>query len=228
MLAFGWHMHSLYDLRSDFPYHPNLRPLFLSFHVSRLEMLTEAAKDELRRHGPVGCRDWTTVFLLLSAGIDAFFSGCLTTTVDAVFPSRTEAYQGKGAVGVIDLNPNVAGRDARNVRVFGHQSDEYRFMSASEGVRAADAVLAGYQRDLERVVTNRLHAYLPLTSLGVPVEFRTSSPGDVRFAGLMGFQPDDARLVELRAGIRDPHRDDLRGDPRRRRPKARSARCGAS
>ena len=35
----------------------------------------------LRRHGPVGCRDWNTVFLLLSAGVDAFFTGCMTTTV---------------------------------------------------------------------------------------------------------------------------------------------------
>ena len=48
MIAFGWHMHSLYDLRCDFPYHPNLRPLFLSFHVSRLEMLTDEAKAYLR------------------------------------------------------------------------------------------------------------------------------------------------------------------------------------
>ena len=203
MLAFGWHMHSLYDLRSDFPYHPNLRPLFVSFHVSRLEMLTEEAKAYLREHGPIGCRDWTTVFLLLSAGIDAFFSGCLTTTVDALFPPRAAVYRGKGAVGVIDLSASAAGRDARNVRVFTHQSDEYRYMSATEGLRAADATLAGYQRDLDRVVTGRLHAYLPLTSLGVPVEFKTSSPGDVRFAGLMGFQPGDARLDELRTGIRD-------------------------
>src|SRR5207253_10946692 len=88
MVAFGWHMHPLFDLRYDFPYHPNIRPLFVSFHVNRLEMLTEPAKAYLRRYGPIGCRDWTTVFLLLSAGIDAFFTGCLTTTVDAVFPSR--------------------------------------------------------------------------------------------------------------------------------------------
>jgi hypothetical protein len=35
MFAFGWHMHPLYDLRYDFPYHPNIRPLFISFHVNR-------------------------------------------------------------------------------------------------------------------------------------------------------------------------------------------------
>ena len=97
MVAFGWHMHPLYDLRYDFPYHPNIRPLFISFHVNRLDMLTDEAQDYLRRYGPVGCRDWSTVFLLLSAGIDAFFSGCLTTTVDALFPPREKAYRGNGS-----------------------------------------------------------------------------------------------------------------------------------
>ena len=36
---------------------PNIRPLFISFHVSRLEMLSDEALDYLRRFGRVGCRD---------------------------------------------------------------------------------------------------------------------------------------------------------------------------
>jgi lipopolysaccharide biosynthesis glycosyltransferase len=203
LIAFGWHMHSLFDLRYDFPYHPAIRPLFLSFHVNRLDMLSDAALAYLRAHGPVGCRDWTTVFLQLGAGVDAFFSGCLTSTVDSLFPTRSEAYRGGGAVGVIDQPASAAGRNARTVRTYGHQSDEYRYLTAAEGLRAADRALADYQRDLDRVVTGRLHAYLPLTSLGVPVEFRTRNPGDVRFAGLTGMQPGDLRLDEMREGIRD-------------------------
>ena len=203
MVAFGWHMHPLYDLRYDFPYHPNIRPLFISFHVNRLEMLSDEAQDYLRRYGPVGCRDWNTVFLLLSAGIDAFFSGCLTTTVDALFPSRETAYRGNGVVGVIDRPTKAAGRDARKVRHYSHQSEEHRFMSLTDGIRNASDTLAGYQRDLDRAVTGRLHAYLPLTALGVPVDFQNPSPGDVRFAGLTGLRPGDARLTELRGGIRD-------------------------
>ena len=48
MLAFGLHMHPLYDLRYDFPYHPDIRPLFLSFHINRLDMLSDKAKEYLR------------------------------------------------------------------------------------------------------------------------------------------------------------------------------------
>ena len=143
MVAFGWHMHPLYDLRYDFPYHPNIRPLFLSFHVNRLDMLTDEAQDYLRRHGPVGCRDWSTVFLLLSAGIDAFFSGCLTTTLDMLFPPREEAYRGNGVVAVIDRPTKAAGRDVRKVRHYSHQSDEHRYTSLTDGVRNASEVLAG-------------------------------------------------------------------------------------
>ena len=51
MVAFGWHMHPLYDLRYEFPYHPGIRPMFVSFHVNRLEMLTDEAVAYLRATG---------------------------------------------------------------------------------------------------------------------------------------------------------------------------------
>jgi lipopolysaccharide biosynthesis glycosyltransferase len=203
MIAFGWHMRPLYDLHYDFPYHRNIRPLFISFHVNRLDMLTEDALAYLRRYGPVGCRDWTSVFLLISAGVDAFFTGCLTATVDAVFPRREQVYEGAGDVAAIDIPPSAISEKVANLRTFTHQRDEYRHMSLAEGVREAASVLAEHQRRLERAFTRRLHAYLPLTALGVPVAFRPPSPGDVRFPGLTGLVPDDPRLKSLQGGIRD-------------------------
>ena len=89
VLAFGWYMHALFDLRHGFPLHRNLRPLFVSFHCNKRDLLTPEAIEYLKRYGPVGCRDWTTVDLLLSLGVPAFFSGCLTTTIDTVFPELT-------------------------------------------------------------------------------------------------------------------------------------------
>ena len=204
MFAFGWHMHPMYDLHYDFPYHPAIRPLFLSFHINRLDMLTDEALAYLRKYGPVGCRDWSTVDLLLAAGVDAFFTGCLTTTVDALFPRREEVHPAPGGtVGVIDLPRRAAGPRARNVEVFTHQADKYRHMSLTDGVRAAVQELGSYQRDLHRAVTRRLHAYLPLTALGVPVTFEPWSPGDVRFPGLTGFSPGDPALAELQQVIRE-------------------------
>jgi lipopolysaccharide biosynthesis glycosyltransferase len=199
LLAFGWHMHPLYNLRYDFPYHPNVQPLFVSFHVNRLDMLSGDGIAYLRRHAPIGCRDWNTVFLLLSAGIDAFFSGCMTTTVDGLFPTRAEVYHGGGAVAVIDLPNEVAGGGAIRIS---HQSDDFRSVPLTDGLRIADAALGRYQRELSGAITGRLHAYLPLTALGVPVEFRHARMGDPRFAGLMGLRPGDGRLEAIRGGLR--------------------------
>ena len=66
MLAFGWFMHAIFELRYGFPFHRNLRPIFLSFHCNKRDLLTPEAKDYLRACGPIGCRDWTTVDILLS------------------------------------------------------------------------------------------------------------------------------------------------------------------
>ena len=73
-------------MRHGFPLHRNLRPIFVSFHCNKRDLLTPDAIAYLQRYGPVGCRDWTTVYLLLSCGVPAFFSGCVTTTIDTVFP----------------------------------------------------------------------------------------------------------------------------------------------
>ncbi|HZB75875.1 MAG TPA: hypothetical protein VE526_06600, partial [Solirubrobacteraceae bacterium] len=85
VLCFGWYMHAIFTTRFGFPLHDNLRPIFVSFHCNKRDLLTPEAIAYLRRHGPVGCRDWTTVHLLQSCGVPAFFSGCLTTTIDTVF-----------------------------------------------------------------------------------------------------------------------------------------------
>ena len=65
MLAFGWFMHAIFELRYGFPFHRNLRPIFVSFHCNKRDLLTPEATDYLRACGPIGCRDWTTVDILL-------------------------------------------------------------------------------------------------------------------------------------------------------------------
>ena len=203
MVAYGWHMLSLYDLRLDFPYHANIRPIFLSFHLNRIDLLTDDGVAYLRQHGPIGCRDWSTVDLLLAAGVDAFFTGCLTTTAGDLFPPAETARVARGSVGLVDVAPGPAERDIRNLRRYRQGSDDWRSLSVAEGARAALGALDGYRAGLDRAITSRLHAYLPLISLGIPVELRTRTPGDPRFAGLMGLGPGDPRLAELQTDIRD-------------------------
>jgi lipopolysaccharide biosynthesis glycosyltransferase len=202
-IAFGWHMHPLYRRVCDFPYHPNLRPIFVAFHVNYAAMLDDAGIAYLRKYGPIGCRDWTTVDLLLSRGVDAFFTGCLTPTIDAIFPERADVSDGDGPVGVIDLPRAAAGPGADDAVVLSHAVDDYREMSLVDAMRTARALLTERQALFSRVVTSRLHAYLPFVALGVPVEFRPHRPGDVRFPGLTGMTPGSPPLRRMQRTVRD-------------------------
>jgi lipopolysaccharide biosynthesis glycosyltransferase len=202
MVAFGWHMHPLFRLRFGLPYHPNLNPIFVSFHINRIAVLTPEAIDYLKAHGPIGCRDWTTVDLLLSAGVDAFFTGCLTTTVNAVFPDLAEVDRDDDRVVAAIDYPVGKVKAKRPVEWVTHGDLSYRAMTLVDGTRAATELLAGYQKGFQRIVTSRLHSYLPATSLGVPVAFRPNVRGDVRFEGLYGMEPGLPEFEAMRDGIR--------------------------
>ena len=220
MIAFGWHMHSTFRLGFGLPYHPNLHPVFVSFHINRVNVLTPEAIDYLRAHGPIGCRDWTTVDLLLSAGVDAFFTGCLTTTVNAVFaPTETVAREGDGVVGAVDLPPAALRKIKAVTEVATHAGTEFREATLVSGTRAAVELLESYQRRYTRVVTSRLHSYLPATSLGLRAKFRPPSLGDVRFDGLLEMTPQKPEFEAIRDGIREPAGPGPRADPGRHRPR---------
>ncbi len=202
--SFGWHLHTSFGLRYGLPYHPGLRPLFFSFHLHALDALDEPTLAYLRTHGPVGCRDWSTVDVLLSAGVDAFFTGCVTTTVDAVFPTLASVDRSAArAVGVVDVDEPAGIPADQPVERFTNADADNRDLELVSGTRAAVELLETYQRRLERVVTSRLHAYLPATSLGLPVDFRPKVPGDARFTGLTGLTHGSAAFTAMRDGLRE-------------------------
>jgi hypothetical protein len=195
ILCFGWFMHSLFRMRHAFPLHRNLRPIFVSFHCNKREMLTPEAIDYLRRYGPVGCRDWTTVDLLLSLDVPAFFSGCLTTTLDTVFPDLAAPPAEDAPVAYVDA---PLGDDGV---AFEHESEEVRRRSFDANIYAARDLLERYRGEHSAVVTSRLHCYLPVRSLGMDVDFRPANRSDVRFDGLIDMS--DAEFARMRDALDD-------------------------
>jgi hypothetical protein len=189
VLCFGWYMHALFGMRHGFPLHRNLRPIFVSFHCNKRGLLTPEAVEYLKRHGPVGCRDWTTVWLLLSCGVPAFFSGCVTTTIDTVFPDAP-APPADAPVAYVDVpgEPHYA-----------HSDRAVRRRPFATNMRNALDLLDTYRTEHSAVVTSRLHCYLPLRSIGVPVEFRPRNRSDVRFDGLIDI--DDGAFGAIRDGL---------------------------
>ena len=195
-LAFGWFMHPIFEMRYGFPFHPNLLPLFVSFHCSKRELLTEEAIDYLRQYAPIGCRDWTTVDVLLSVDVPAFFSGCMTTTVNTVFPD-TPAKPGRDAeVAYVDVPPADVPEGAPTYK---HSDDAIRFRSFAANMYDAIELLETYRRRHSGLVTSRLHCYLPGRSIGVPVDFQPGNRSDPRFAGLIDIS--DAEFDRMRSAI---------------------------
>jgi lipopolysaccharide biosynthesis glycosyltransferase len=196
MIAFGWHMQSMFG-RYDFPLHPHLRPIFISFHCNRLAMLSPAAIEYLRAHAPIGCRDWSTVDLLLGAGVPAFFSGCLTTTVDTVFPDLDpwERPEPGAPVVYVDIEP-PGGEEA-----ISHAAERVQHDGLVANLRHAVDLMEAYRRRYSSVRTSRLHCYLPVRSIGVPVEFTPKRAADIRFNGLA--ELTDAEFDAMRGGILD-------------------------
>ena len=196
-LGFGWFMHGIFDMSYGLPFHPNLQPIFLSFHCSKRALLTDEAIDYLRRFAPIGCRDWTTVDILLSIGVPAFFSGCLTTTVNTVFPDGQRA-PGDAPVAYVDVPADTVPEGGKK---YAHQYDSVRFTTFADNVYDGIDLLERYRRTHSSLVTSRLHCYLPSRSIGIPVDFQPNNRSDPRFAGLIDIT--DAEFDRIRSTINE-------------------------
>jgi hypothetical protein len=78
----------------NWPPNSNLIPLFISFHLNpkyaKKLLSNQENVDYLRKHGPIGCRDFSTLEILQSYKINAYYSSCLTTTLDLNYKSTVK------------------------------------------------------------------------------------------------------------------------------------------
>ena len=192
-IAFGWYMHDIFGKSFNIPFHPNLRPILLSVFVRYPEMLTAEAIAYLKKYGPVGCRDWQSVAVLRAVGVPAFFSGCLTTTVDTLFPAPPADHRA-GTLRVDWMKDNKGPKKKQTVTAI-------RDKSFPENLELARNWVADYAYKYEQVLTSRLHANLPARSVGANVEFEPKNKSDSRFGGLIGINEDE--LDAIRNGILD-------------------------
>lgn len=192
-VAFGWFMHDLFGKKFSVPFHPNLRPIFLSVFVRFPEMLTPEAIAYLKKYSPIGCRDWQSVALLRAVGVPAFFSGCMTTTVDTLYavPERDKR---SGTLRVDWMKGGKGPSKKQTVTAI-------RDKSFPENLDLARSWVSDYAYKYSRVLTSRLHAYLPARSVGADVDFEPKNLSDSRFGGLYGIS--DTEFDTIRTGILD-------------------------
>ena len=188
----GWFMHN----PKSWPPSPDILPLFVSFHLSRRAaaiVLNQTNVSFLKKY-EVGARDFSTLNLLKTKGINAFFSGCLTLTLGNIFHHQpgTEIY-------FVDVlhKPHFLGRRKRILRkLFGdeitrsakgiqHTYPSQMYRTEESRFQLANHLLSIYQK-AKLVVTSRLHCALPCLAMGTPVVLVNGyiSKEQVRFEGL--------------------------------------------
>ncbi|MDR0483041.1 MAG: polysaccharide pyruvyl transferase family protein [Cellulomonadaceae bacterium] len=189
LIANGWYMHSPYQFA---PTDPNINPLWVSMYVNRGNDKVQQAMfgpdglAAMRGPGiPVGARDPETAKLMRSKGLDAYWSGCATLTLQ-----RDERIKKQDFVLACDVSDEVfefvkSKTDRPVYRISPYFNAN---LTLEERFATAEWMLSMYQA-AHSTVTCRLHCMLPSTAFGTPVAL-IKTPGNYvarRFAGLESF-----------------------------------------
>jgi hypothetical protein len=179
----GWFMHSIRNgtERYNWPPPSNICPIFISFHVSKDFLVKNPDSIQyLKKHEPIGCRDMTTLEKCKAAGIKAYYSGCLTLTMDSLHTSND------GSTYVVDTrigptttpNTTVKAGATKSGKTVHHISHSPYTGSNSELFKKAYDLLVRYSR-ADKIITSRLHCCLPCLAMNKSVTFQ--SPRGVPF-----------------------------------------------
>ncbi|HVL22358.1 MAG TPA: glycosyltransferase [Amaricoccus sp.] len=196
----GWFQHEAYSGHHVFPFPGNILPIYMSLHVAAPDILGDLAIEHLKRFAPIGCRDLNTVRLLRNAGVPAFFNGCVTLTLDRLFPPHDPEEQGPRH-GRFFADYSDHGQVSGGHMFVGHLQEEIVARSLSENLAVAAGLLARY-RTAEAVRTPLLHCYLPCRAMGTPVEFANETLSNPRFEGLVGIPDDEVRRIADRLEVK--------------------------
>lgn len=190
LLLNGWFTHGW----GEWPPHDSLMPLFYGFHAARQVVVSPRSLSYLRRHAPIGCRDYYTASLLAKNAVPAFFSGCPTACMRAVSPPERK---GIFFVDCGAKNPDGHIRSCSHLMQYipkdlisqafwlSHNVPKWMSHLYFEKFKRAVRYLELYKR-AELVVTTRLHCALPCLAFGTPCIFLSRSPhSDSRFGGLV-------------------------------------------
>jgi lipopolysaccharide biosynthesis glycosyltransferase len=187
--VFGWHSHRKFDREHDLQFAENIRPLFISFNISRPDIITPESLKILKRYAPIGCRDYNTVRLLRSLGVRAFFSGCVTSTLGDIYRAPRRKTREKLAAGYDEKRFDTPVGYA----FVPHLIPNLESVPLDDALLLADTHLDRYAK-AGHVTTNLLHCFLPCRSFGTKVTFTHKKLSDRRFDGLI-----DASDVDLAA-----------------------------
>jgi hypothetical protein len=185
LLLNGWFMHN----PRNWPPSKFIEPLIISFHLNSVvgeagiapnsAMLSGAGIEYLKKFSPIGARDTSTLALLEAAGVDAYFSGCLTLTLPRPSVSRDDDLIVVNDIPALTLRHLKSCTKKRVWEADQNTADKNRLRRFSSAYK----LLETYAR-ASFVVTTRLHCALPSLAFGTPVLFLKADRDALRFEGL--------------------------------------------
>lgn len=178
---------------------PNhIRPLITSLHISASAsgvLLSEPGIAFLKQHAPIGARDLYTLGVLRDHGIGAFFSACLTLTLE-----RPAVDRDAGLIVANELPGDILSRLVENSdkTVVCTSHGWQRCNDVATRFARAESLIAMYAR-ASAVVTTRLHCAMACLAVETPVLLIRDAPDQERFSGLSSFV-FNCTSDEMRAG----------------------------
>jgi len=192
----GWfmqHKSGYWDLLrpppdKSWPPSPAIDPFFISIHFTGTFLSTVFSDEHieyLKKHAPIGARDFFTLHELQKRNIPSYFSGCLTLTLENNYKERNDI------IYLVDLDDRcvnyIKSKVTSPVVVVTHGRSMFPFLNHEQRLQYAEYILDLY-RKAKCVVTTRLHAAMPCLAFQTPVlmltTVRKGSPIDARFTGL--------------------------------------------
>ena len=142
--------------------------------------LTDPVLEYFKQYAPIGARDRSTEKLLQDAGVESYFSGCMTLTLE-----RPNVAKVDDLIVVNDVSHEVYEHLKRRSGKSLFRTSHVGYSAADQNDRFARAreLLSLYAR-ASCVVTARLHCALPCLAMGTPVLLIEAAADAYRFSGL--------------------------------------------
>ena len=184
----GWYL----DCLDAWPPSRDIDPLLISMHFNtsvndtKEIILSQKSKDYFSTYGPVGCRDYPTLELLQENNIDAYYSGCLTLTLES--PKLKNDYEyvivnsnnSKEIIDYLKTKTDLPIYDINQMTMLSYEKkylDNPRlnqkltsFYNMDEKFLMAENLLNIYD-NATCVITDRIHAAFPSLGLETPILF---------------------------------------------------------
>lgn len=159
----GWYSN---DPKNCLPAADCVVPIFWGFHLNHAHQtdkyfLSGERLEYLKKHQPIGCRDPKTTELLQNAGVEAFYSKCLTHT----FPLREQKEYSE--IILADVRDIPVPQDLFDA---GRETTQFeKDYYGNEIKRAKAKVNLDLYKNAKLVITSKIHCAMPCVAMGVPV-----------------------------------------------------------